>query len=74
MNVARTDGYRSSGLLQGRGEGERAMWSLAVVVIDVGPKHLIEMPTTPDKQPVQALGPHRFNPALRVRVRVRRPR
>jgi hypothetical protein len=26
-----------------------------------------------DEQPVQALGPHRFNPALRVRIRVRRP-
>src|SRR6266481_910839 len=45
------------------------MRSLAVVVIDVGPKHLIEMPTTQDEQPVQALSPHRFNPALRVRVR-----
>jgi len=36
-------------------------------VLDVDPEHLFEVAASEDQQPVQALGPHRPDPALRVR-------
>jgi len=45
---------------------------LAVVVLRVGAKHEIEVPASEDQGPVQALGSDRPNPALCVRVGVRR--
>jgi hypothetical protein len=44
--------------------------AVGVVVRNVDPQDLRQMTATNDQQPVQALGAHRPNPALRVRVRV----
>jgi hypothetical protein len=41
-----------------------------VVVFDVGLKHLLEVSSPDDQQPVQALGPHRADPAFGVGVGV----
>src|SRR5664280_1570010 len=49
------------------------MRSLLVVVLGVGPERLVEMPPTEDERPVEALGPHRLDHALGVRVGVRGP-
>jgi hypothetical protein len=46
--------------------------TVGVVVLDIDPKDLLEVATPDDQQPVQALGAHRPDPALRVGVRVRR--
>src|SRR5713226_3548106 len=45
----------------------------AVVVIDVGREHPLEMTTVPDQDPVKALGPHGAHPSLRVCVSSRSP-
>ena len=45
----------------------------AVVVIDVGRKHALEMTTVPDQDPVKALSPHGAHPSLRVHVCPRGP-
>ena len=43
--------------------------TVAVVMLDVDPKDLLEVAAADDQQPVQALGPDRPHPALGVRVR-----
>jgi hypothetical protein len=49
---------------------KRSVGAVGVVVRDVDPKHLRQVPTPHDQQPVQALGPHRADPPLREGVRV----
>jgi hypothetical protein len=44
--------------------------TVGVVVLDIDQKDLLEV-ATPDDQPVQALNPHRPDPAFRMGVRVR---
>jgi hypothetical protein len=39
-----------------------------VVVLDIALKHLLEVSSPDDQEPVQALGPHRADPALGVGV------
>jgi hypothetical protein len=51
---------------------ERPVRTVGVVVLDIDPQHLLEVAAPDDQQPVQALGPHRSDPALRVGVGVRR--
>jgi hypothetical protein len=51
---------------------ERPVRTVGVVVLGVDPQHLLEVAATEDQQPVQALGPDRPDPALRVGVGVRR--
>jgi hypothetical protein len=46
---------------------------MSVVVLGVHPKDPIKVASTDDQQPVQALGAHRPDPPLRVRVRLGRP-
>jgi hypothetical protein len=43
----------------------------AVVVLGVGPQRPIEMPSTEDEGPVEALGPHRLDHPLGVGIRIR---
>jgi hypothetical protein len=50
---------------------ERPVRPVSVIVLDVDPQHLLEVPASEDQQPVQALGPYRPDPALRMGVRVR---
>jgi hypothetical protein len=57
----------------GRAEFERAMRSLAVVVVDVDTEHAFEMTAVQDQQPVQTLGAHGSDEAFRDRVRLRCP-
>jgi hypothetical protein len=45
------------------------MWPFGIVVVDVGSEHALEMPLIQDEEPVQALGPHRPDPAFRVSIR-----
>ena len=49
---------------------ERPMRSVRVVMLDVDPEHLFQVASPDDQQPVQALGPHRADPALGVGVGV----
>jgi hypothetical protein len=52
-----------------RGKPKRPVGTVSVVVLDVDPEHLLKVTATDDQQPVQALGPHRRDPSLRVRIR-----
>jgi hypothetical protein len=45
------------------------MWPFGIVVVDVDSEHSLQMPLIQDEEPVQALGPHRPDPAFRVRIR-----
>ena len=54
-------------------EFERAVWPLAVVVADIGADDALELAAVEDEQPVEALATDAADPALHVRVRVRRP-
>jgi hypothetical protein len=51
-------------------ELQRPMRPVPVVVLDVDSQDLLQVPATHDEQPVQALGPHRPDPALGVGVSV----
>jgi hypothetical protein len=46
------------------------MGSPALVVFDIGPERPIEMPSTEDERPVEALGPHRLDHPLGMGIRV----
>jgi hypothetical protein len=50
-----------------------AMRAMAVVVIGVLGQHHPQLPAAHDQHPVQHLPPNRAHPALRVRIRPRRP-
>ena len=54
-------------------EVERAVRALLVVVADVHAEYALELAAAEDQQPVQALTPDAADPALDVRVGVRRP-
>src|SRR5438876_1738652 len=49
------------------------MGSLAVVVVGVDAEHPFEVTAVEDQQPVETLGTHSADEALRDRVRLRRP-
>ena len=51
-------------------QSERPVGTVMVVVGDVDPEHLLEVSSPANQQPVQALGPHRADPALGVGVGV----
>ena len=53
-------------------QSERPVGTVMVVVGDVDPEHLLEVSSPANQQPVQALGPHRADPALGVGVGVGR--
>jgi hypothetical protein len=48
---------------------QRPVGTVAVVMLDVDPKDLLEVAAPDDQQSVQTLGPDRADPALGVRVR-----
>src|SRR5512132_713212 len=48
------------------------MRPVAVVVVDVDPKHVLELSLADDQDPVEAVAPDRPDPALGERVRSRR--
>jgi hypothetical protein len=52
---------------------QRPVGTVAVVMLDVDPKDLLEVAAPDDQQPVQTLGPDRPHPALGVGVRRGRP-
>jgi hypothetical protein len=56
----------------GRPEFERAVWPLAVVMVDVDAERSFEVAAVEDQQPVETLGTHSTNEALRDRVGFRR--
>jgi len=49
------------------------VWPLAVVVVDVDAEHAFEVAAVEDQHPVETLGTHGADEALRDRVRSRRP-
>jgi hypothetical protein len=51
---------------------ERPVRTMTVVVVDIDPKHPLEVAAPDDQQPVKTLGADRPDPSLRVGVRVRR--
>jgi hypothetical protein len=53
-----------------RFQPEGSVGTVAVVVLDVGVKHLLQVSSPDDQQPVQTLGPHRPDPAVGVGVGV----
>ncbi len=44
--------------------------AMPVVVLDIDPKHLLQVASPDDQQPVQALDADRPNPTLRVGIRI----
>ena len=73
--------HRASMILPGDGRLGRRIWRLEpecavravlVVVLDVDPQDLVKVVAPEDQQPVQALGPHRTDPTLRIRIRLGR--
>ena len=48
------------------------MWPVLVVVAAVDTEHMLEMATTDDQNPVEAVGADGAHPALGVGVRIRR--
>jgi hypothetical protein len=71
-DLLRADGIPVLGTVQRSGQFERSVRSMSVVVRDVGLQHPVEVPTTADQHPVQALRSHRADPALGEGVGVRR--
>jgi hypothetical protein len=72
----RTGHSRPDGLMRTPGRRvlvQRPMWPVHIVMIDVLVKDHPQVPLASDQQPVQALAPGAGNPALRDRVRPRRP-
>jgi hypothetical protein len=57
----------------GRPEFKGAMRPLAVVVVDVDAEHAFEVTAVKDQQPVETLGTHSADEALRDHVRLRCP-
>jgi hypothetical protein len=57
----------------GRDERERAMRPLRLVVGHVAAKHVLEVASAEDQQPVETLGADGTHEPLRVGVRLRRP-
>ena len=55
-------------------EADTAMWTAAVVVLEVTGEDPPQMLTIPDQRPVQTLGSDRAHSPLDIRVRPRRPR
>src|SRR6266581_2062802 len=51
---------------------ERTVWAPLVVVADIDPEYALELAAIEDQEPVEALPPCAADPALNVRVRVRR--
>jgi hypothetical protein len=49
------------------------VWTVLVVVLDIDPQDVLEVASADDQEPVQALAADGADPALRVRVRPRRP-
>jgi len=52
---------------------ERSMRTMPVVVLDIDPQDLLQVGSSYDQEPVQALGADGADPPLCVRVRGRRP-
>jgi hypothetical protein len=52
---------------------KRPVWTVPVVVPHEDPEHVLQVATTDDQQPVQALGADRANPSLLVRICLRCP-
>jgi hypothetical protein len=52
---------------------ERAVRPMLVVMPDVGAHGLLQVGEADDQEPVKAFAPQASNPALRVRIRPRRP-
>jgi hypothetical protein len=63
------DGGRTDPWIR-RFQPEGPVGTVDVVVLDVGLKHLLEVSSPDDQQPIQALGSHRADPALGVGVGV----
>src|SRR2546425_968452 len=63
--------WRSTRLGLWRDEPKTSMWSMAVVVLDVGVERALELAATEDQHPVEALAPCRADEALRERVGLR---
>jgi hypothetical protein len=59
------DGGRSDPWIR-RLQPEGPVGTVGVVVLDVDSEDLLEVAAPEDQQPVQALGPHRADPALGV--------
>jgi heme-degrading monooxygenase HmoA len=56
-----------------RSEVQRAMWPMAVVVVDEDSEHAVEVALIDDQQPVEALGADGPDEALCDRISLRRP-
>jgi hypothetical protein len=56
-----------------RSEFECAVWPLLVVVAEIDAEDVLELAAAEDEHLVEALSPCAADPALDVRVRVRRP-
>jgi hypothetical protein len=65
------DDVQTGGLIR-RLQPERPVRTMTVVVVDIDPKHTLQVPSPDDQQLVKALGPGRPDPSLREGVRVGR--
>ncbi len=70
LSLAERDDLQRSG---GRSQPERAVWALAVVVVDVLSQEALELAPAEYEQPVEALLPQGADETLGVRVGVRGP-
>jgi hypothetical protein len=55
-------------LLADAGQAEAAVWTVAVVVLDVGTQDALEFAAACDQEPVEALPTYRANEALGICV------
>src|SRR6266849_6014412 len=62
--------------MPGRGwsQAKRAMRPVSVVVLDVDTQDALELASACDQEPVEAVAADGADPALRERVRIRRPK
>src|SRR5664280_578434 len=72
-NITRTDRHGDPRPAEWRGEADGAMRSLPVVVLGVDAERLVELSSTKDECPVEALGPDRLDHPFRVGIGVRGP-
>jgi hypothetical protein len=70
-SLAIADDVRTGGWIR-RLQPKRPVRTMTVVVVDIDPKHLLQVPSPDDQQPVKTLGPDRPDPSLREGVRVGR--
>ena len=70
--ICHADGGQTDAWVR-RFQPKRLVRAMLVVVVDIDPKHLLQVTSPDDEEPVKALGADRADPALGIGVRSGRP-